>query len=106
MKKELLDVIGKREHKSSLQRIALWRTGYEQALIDVDASYRSTIKELEDNNPYPADVFRPPTAEEFAAINKLLRDAGFVPDAIHGSNMRRAREYILYQLKKSLLGVV
>jgi hypothetical protein len=42
------------------------------------------IRYLEENNPYPSDVFTEPSLEDWKKAWKLISDNGIVPDKIAG----------------------
>lgn len=49
-------------------------------------------------NPYPEDIFKEPSPEKYALINKKLEEAGITPDGYNGSNGRRVWKNLIEQI--------
>ena len=49
-------------------------------------------------NPYPEDIFKEPSPEKYALINKKLEEAGITPDGYNGYNGRRVWKNLIEQI--------
>ena len=63
---------------------------------------KALIKTLEDLNPYPEDVFLPPTDKEWKRVAPLLKENGIVPDRIFGKFGRMVWANCISKLKDQL----
>ena len=63
---------------------------------------KELIKSLEDLNPYPEDVFLPPTDKAWNRVAQLLKENGIVPDRIFGKFGRMVWAYCISKLKDQL----
>ena len=63
---------------------------------------RELVKTLEDLNPYPSDVFTPPTDKEWKRVAPLLKENGIVPDRIFGKFGRMVWANCISKLKDQL----
>ncbi len=63
---------------------------------------KKIIKALEDLNPYPEDVFTPPTDKEWKRVAPLLEENGIVPDRIFGKFGRMVWANCISKLKDQL----
>ena len=63
---------------------------------------KALIKALEDLNPYPPDVFLPPTDKEWRRVAPLLKENGIVPDRIFGKFGRMVWANCISKLKDRL----
>lgn len=43
------------------------------------------VKDVQKDNPYPADVFTQPTHEDYQRFNKHVKEGGFCVDAYNGT---------------------
>lgn len=63
---------------------------------------KEIIKALEELNPYPEDIFIPPTDKEWKRVAPLLIENGIVPDRIFGKFGRMVWKNCINKLREHL----